>query len=92
MLAVLALILAMGVVSTDGSAFWRAVAAAVVPVLAVQTALTLSRGAELALVFGVAVWLAIDPKRVQTTVWLVVLGVGARNRRVAGEPDDRDGG
>jgi hypothetical protein len=76
MLAALAMILAMGVVSTDGSVFWRAVAAAVVPVLAVQTALTLSRGAELALVFGVAVWLAIDPKRVQTTVWLVVLGVG----------------
>jgi hypothetical protein len=45
-------------------------------VLAVQTALTLSRGAELALVFGVAVWIAIDTKRVQTTVWLVVLGVG----------------
>jgi hypothetical protein len=76
MLAVLAMILAMGVVSTDGSAFWRAVAAGVVPVLAVQTALTLSRGAELALVFGVAVWLAIDPRRVQTTVWLVVLGIG----------------
>ena len=76
MLAVLAMILAMGVVSTDGSAFWRAVAAGAVPLLAVQTALTLSRGAELALVFGVAVWLAIDTKRVQTTVWLVVLGAG----------------
>ena len=76
MLAVLAMILAMGVVSTDGSAVWRAVAAAAVPLLAVQIALTLSRGAELALVFGVAVWLAIDPRRVQTTVWLVVLGIG----------------
>jgi hypothetical protein len=77
MLAVLAMILAMGVVSTDGSAFWRAVAAGVVPLLAVQMALTLSRGAELALVFGVVVWLAIDPKRVPTTGWLVVLGAGA---------------
>jgi hypothetical protein len=76
MLAVLAMILAMGVVSTEGSAFWRAVAACAVPLLAVQTALTLSRGAELALAFGVAVWLAIDPRRVQTTVWLVVLGIG----------------
>src|SRR6478752_6668731 len=76
MLAVLAMILAMGVVSTDGSAVWRAVAAAAVPLLAVQIALTLSRGAELAVVFGVAVWLAIDPRRVQTTVWLVVLGIG----------------
>jgi hypothetical protein len=77
MLAVLAVILAAGVVSADRSALRRAIAGGVIPVLAVEILFTLSRGAELALVFGIIMWLVIDPKRLEATVWLAVVALGA---------------
>jgi hypothetical protein len=77
MLAVFAMILAAGVVTSERSALSRAAAGAVIPLLGVQTFLTLSRGAELALVCGIVVWLVIDPGRVEATLWLLVVGPGA---------------
>jgi hypothetical protein len=71
--AAMALVLAAGAVASRGRVELRAVAAALVPMLALDCYFTLSRGAILALAVGVGVWLLLDPGRVRSSLWLVSL-------------------
>jgi hypothetical protein len=53
----------------------RAVCAALLPWPAIDVFLTLSRGAEISLLFGVAIWMALDVERVRTSALLVGLSL-----------------
>jgi hypothetical protein len=72
-LAVLAMILATGVVANRGMTLARSIAAGLVPVLALDCYFTLSRGALVALALGAAAWLAVDPARIRSSIWLIIV-------------------
>jgi hypothetical protein len=76
LLAVLTIILGAGIAVDRGrGVLERGLAAGVVPWAAVNLLLTLSRGAEIALVLGVAVWLLLDTDRVRASAWVIGLAI-----------------
>jgi cytochrome c-type biogenesis protein CcmH/NrfG len=72
LMAVMTILLAAAVVVSRRGPGLRAAAAALVPLSAVDFYFTESRGAGIALAVGIAAWLAIDPRRLRTSVWLWV--------------------
>ena len=72
MLAVVGMFLALGVVSGCAKPVWRGLAAGSLSVLAVDWYLTLSRGALISLVVGVAAMLLLDPRRTRTAAWALL--------------------
>ena len=72
-LAALAIILTAGLAAGRGRPVVRALAAGVIPFLALDCYYTLSRGAVIAVVVGFAVWIVADPSRVRSSVWLLIL-------------------
>ena len=75
LLAAIATILAIGVACSRRSPTTRGLAAAIVPILALDCFFALSRGALVALGFGLLIWLLIDPERVWTSVWFIAIAV-----------------
>jgi hypothetical protein len=71
----LAVILLADAVANGSRPLTRALCAAVLPWPAVDILLTLSRGAELSLLFGVVIWIALDVKRVRTSALLIGLSL-----------------
>lgn len=70
LLAVMTILMAAAVVASRRPAVLRAAACALIPVAAVGFYFSESRGAGIALALGVAAWIAIDPRRLRTSVWL----------------------
>ena len=71
--AAFAVLLAAGVAVGRGRPACRAAAAALVPLLALDCYFTFSRGAVAALAIGLVAWLIIDPSRLRTGGWLLLL-------------------
>ena len=72
-LASLAIILAASVAIGRGRIAARAIAAAIIPLLALDCYFTLSRGAVAAVLIGIVAWLVVDPRRIRTSAWLLLL-------------------
>jgi hypothetical protein len=75
LLAALALLLLADTAITSDDPPLRALAAAAVPWVVADGLLTLSRGAEAAVLVGLVVWLALDRERSRTLLPLAVLAV-----------------
>ena len=74
-LAALAMLLAASVAADRGRTVVRALAAALVPMLALDCYFTLSRGSILALAVGLAFWLVLEPRRLRVSCWFAALAI-----------------
>jgi O-antigen ligase len=87
------LLLALGVAAREGSTVLRAVAAAIFVVLMPTLYFTFSRGAWIAFAVGIVAAIALDPRRLQLIVALLVVGtpgalaawIGSRSDSLARE-------
>jgi hypothetical protein len=77
MLGSLAIILLADAAANSKPPLARTLAAAALPWPAVDVLLTLSRGAELSLLFGLVMWLVLDPRRVRASAFLLCLSAPA---------------